>query len=201
MIKNSIQLKNAEKRLIEIQKEMYNNSLKYSGLELDLYNSGLAVEEEELLDQIIEYKKLVSLPFSDAIDLLFKKPVLIDNIGDLLAKLRIAAKLSQKDMAKRLGWEQSNLSRFESENYNSQTINKIVEYASSLGIWLHVRPSLTEELNILEKKILETRKPYIPVAPDIATTSTEYVLDSTGDSTYTQKSVIASSDVLEVSSI
>jgi transcriptional regulator with XRE-family HTH domain len=48
-------------------------------------------------------------------------------------------------MAELLGWEQSNLSRFENENYSSQTISKIVEFASALGIYLHVTPSLTEE--------------------------------------------------------
>src|SRR5574341_1136662 len=104
MIKSPIQLKNAEKRLAEIQKLMYENSKKYAGLDLEIQNAGLDIEEVELLDQIIEYKKLRSLPFSDAISLLFDKPILIDNIGDLLSKIRIAAKLSQSEMAERLGW-------------------------------------------------------------------------------------------------
>src|SRR3990172_9078299 len=144
MIKSSAQLKNAEERLVSIQKLLAENSQKYSGLELEVYNMGLVIEEKNLLDQIIEYKKLKELPFPDAVISLLRKPVLIDNIGELLAKLRIAAKLSQSEMAQRLGWEQSNLSRFESENYNSHTINKIVEYASLLGVWLHVHPSLIE---------------------------------------------------------
>lgn len=152
MIKTSAQLRNAQERLNIIQKLLGENGQKYSGLELEVHNMGLIIEENDLYEQIIEYRKLRELPFTDAIDFLSKKPVLIDNIGEFLAKLRIAAKLSQSEMAKHLGWEQSNLSRFESENYSSQTINKIVEYASMLGVWLHVRPSLTEEVEVAKKR-------------------------------------------------
>jgi transcriptional regulator with XRE-family HTH domain len=96
------------------------------------------------------------------------KPILIDNISELLSKLRIAANLSQHEMADKLGWEQSNLSRFENENYNSQTISKIVEYVSALGVWLHITPSLTEEIKP-ENKMVKLRNSK-PIYSDTATT-------------------------------
>jgi transcriptional regulator with XRE-family HTH domain len=144
MIKNVVQLKNAERAIESIRTKINEFNAKYSGIERDFYVNPMEIEERELLRQIEEYKKLVELPFENAV-LEQGKPILIENIGELLAKLRISAKLTQKEMAMRLGWKQSNLSRFESENYSSQTINKIVEYASNLGVWLKISPSLAEE--------------------------------------------------------
>ncbi|MBN2117907.1 MAG: helix-turn-helix transcriptional regulator [Anaerolineales bacterium] len=152
MIKSSVQLKCAEERLGSVRQLISEYNEKYSGIELELYSAPLIVEERQLLAEIVEYKKLKELPFVGAINYLHYQSLLIDNIGELLSKLRIAAKLSQSEMAQKLGWEQSNLSRFESENYNSQTINKIVEYASALGIWLHIFPSLSEDLEIRAEK-------------------------------------------------
>lgn len=200
MIKNSIQLKNAEKRLSEIQKIMFENGKKYAGLEFEMQNIGLAIEESELFNQIIEYKKLKTLPFSEAISFLFTKPILIDNIGDLLSKLRIAAKLSQSDMAQRLGWKQSNLSRFENENYSSQSISKIVEYASSLGVWLHIRPSLTEEPGILDKGTMET-KPYEIITKSADSTSMAPFEDEFDVLSLSSKNIPTSSNLSEVISI
>jgi transcriptional regulator with XRE-family HTH domain len=151
------------------------------------------------LDKIIEYKKLKELPFTDAITSLLSRPVLIDNIGELLAKLRIAAKLSQSDIAQRLGWQQSNLSRFESENYNSQTINKIVEYASLLGVWLHVQPSLTEEAEIKGKKKPEIKAQKLNLL-DTVSTSISYSDDNIDDSLQT-KSYFVTSEKQDVDSI
>ena len=153
MIKNSVQLKRAEERFASIRQTLEEYNKKFSGIELELYTAPLIIEENSLLEQIAEYKKIKSLPFVEAINSVLDKPILLDNVSELLSKLRIAAKLSQAEMAEKLGWEQSNLSRFESENYSSQTVNKIVEYASSLGVWLHIRPSLLEEPIVSEEKI------------------------------------------------
>ncbi|MGA2505510.1 MAG: helix-turn-helix transcriptional regulator [Anaerolineales bacterium] len=145
MIKNNAQLKNAQRIIDSIRQNITELSGKYAGDELDFYVGPLEIEVEELESQIEEYKKLIELPFEQAVKQL--NPFLLDNISELLAKIRISAKLTQAEMAERLGWEQANLSRFENENYTSQTISKIIEFASSLGVWLHVIPTLTEELN------------------------------------------------------
>jgi len=63
-------------------------------------------------------------------------------------------------MAEKLGWQQPNLSRFESENYSSQTIAKITEFVGILGIYLHVMPSITEEpRNIIFKTVKPMKLP------------------------------------------
>src|SRR3990172_7129284 len=145
MIKNNRQLKIAQSKLAEIKQQIEEYHKQYSGVELDLYITPLCYQEAELQRSIEEYLELRRLNFKDAIKGPLDKPFLLDNISELLAKLRIAAKMTQGELADLLGWEQSNLARFESENYSSQTIAKVVEYASALDVWLHVIPSLTEK--------------------------------------------------------
>jgi transcriptional regulator with XRE-family HTH domain len=145
MIKNDSQLKRAQKRLEEVQESIKKYRQLYTGADLIFYTTPLTYEEHELSSEIEIYQKLKSLPLEINILEMQNKSHLIDNIGELLTQLRLAAKLTQAQLAEQLGWEQSNLSRFESENYSSQSISKIVEFASALGIWLYVTPSLTEK--------------------------------------------------------
>jgi transcriptional regulator with XRE-family HTH domain len=146
MIKNNIQLRRAVARLHEIRQQISDIQDEYSGFELELLITPLNDEAEELETEIREFQQLRNLALKKAVLGPLKEPILLDNIGELLSKLRIAANLTQQEMADQLGWQQSNISRFENESYHSQTIGKIVEYASSLGIWLHVTPSLTEKV-------------------------------------------------------
>lgn len=147
MIKNKNQLKRAQVRFRFIQDQIEQYQSQYSGIDLELYVLPLMDEKDELLQEIMEYQELRDLSLEENVQGLLSEPIIIDNISELLAMLRIAAKLSQDEFANRLGWKQSNLSRFESENYSSQTVSKIVEFASALGIWLHVTPSLTEKIS------------------------------------------------------
>lgn len=147
MIKNKNQLKRAQVRFRFIQDQIEQYQSQYSGIDLELYVLPLKDEKDELMQEILEYQELRDLSLEENVQGLLSEPIIIDNISELLAMLRIAAKLSQDEFANRLGWKQSNLSRFESENYSSQTVSKIVEFASALGIWLHVTPSLTEKIS------------------------------------------------------
>ncbi|MCB8991836.1 MAG: helix-turn-helix domain-containing protein [Ardenticatenaceae bacterium] len=147
MIKNRRQLIQAKKRMSKLRGRL--EKLKESNYEPDetkAFTAPLVFELEELEEQIEEYEGLVKESLAESIQGRLTKPVLLDEIGELLAKLRIASGLTQKDVADLLGWKQSNVSRFESENYQSQTISKVAEYADGLGVWLYVIPEL-EELN------------------------------------------------------
>lgn len=142
MIKNDNQLRRAQTRLRRVVELIDEYSNKYFGIELDIYTLPLVDEEEELRKEIFTYQELKELSFEDAMAGPLSEPVLIDNIGIVLTNLRIASKITQAEMANMLDWEQPNLSRFENENYSSQTIKKVVQYASTLGVYLNVFPSL-----------------------------------------------------------
>ncbi len=163
MIRNNRQLLHAKKRLAEIYSEIETIREQYSGIEEEIYTVPLENSVEDLISEIGEFNELINSSFHDAVDGVLKKPNLLDDIGELLTKLRIAKGISQTEMAEMLGWQQSNLSRFESGNYGSQSIAKIIEYADSLGVWLYVVPHL-EELNPEDKFVIDTRPSSIDVA-------------------------------------
>ena len=144
MIKNDIQMKRVLARINQLLEEISDLELGPAGPETDFFVSHLQKELESLRAGVRQYDSLRTQPFGVAIDTELREPVLLENVGSLLAKLRIASKLSQAEMAEKLGWHQSNLSRFESDNYSSQTLSKISQYVSALGVWLQVVPSLTE---------------------------------------------------------
>jgi transcriptional regulator with XRE-family HTH domain len=144
MIKNEIQLSSVRNRISELNAQLERINDKYKGIELELLSEPILDEIREFEYEIQEYELLRSLSLEDAISSLLRQPVLLEDISDLLAKLRIAAGLTQEDLATRLGWQQSNLSRFENSNYSSQTVAKVLEYASALQVWLHVCPSASE---------------------------------------------------------
>lgn len=175
MIKNDIQLKRAQDKLDKVKTEIKEFELLPPGIGREILILPLLAEVKELENDINEYQDITSLPFEETIQRLRSNPMLIDHIGELLSKLRLAFGLTQEQLAEMLGWDQPNISRFESENYNSQTIGKVVEYASALGIYLHVSPSLSQRVPIIkilkdvakEKQTvtdsteIQTRKPLI----------------------------------------
>lgn len=147
MIRNDNQLRSAKKSLKEIVRGIKKiREDHFSDKLLDLFIIPLLDHKFQIEDEINTFVFLRDSPFEEGIKYLSENPGIIENIGELLTMLRIAAKVTQSELAENLGWSQSNISRFESENYSSQTIKKIVEYSSKLGVWLNISPSLSEKL-------------------------------------------------------
>jgi len=142
MIRNDGQALRTRRRIAQIRHEIRGLESEYSGDELDFWASQLRDEEIQLKSELNEYYQLKKMSLEDAVTSILQTPTLLENVGDLLAKLRIAANLTQEEMAKRLGWRQPNLSRFENENYCSQSVNKVSEFAGSLGVQLLVVPGI-----------------------------------------------------------
>lgn len=144
MIKDSRQLDFARRTIRELQEEIKNVKEKYEEHEWEFFIDGPARQIQKLEGEIEEYVGLSSESLEQAVNGRLKKPLLLEEIGELLAKIRIAAGLTQAETAARLGWQQSNLSRFENEDYQSQTIAKIAEYLDEFGVWLYLVPELEE---------------------------------------------------------
>ncbi len=145
MIKHDGQLVQARTQLQKIRQNIERLRERYTGLELQLLANPMSRFAAEIEAEITEFQELKGLDLKEAIGAALAAPAPLGNIGRLLTRLRIAAGLTQGELASRLGWQQPNLSRFESETYHSQTIAKVVEYASALGVWLSVTPSLAEQ--------------------------------------------------------
>ena len=144
MIKNERQLVRARQLIAQVEAEIAEIENTTHPTESEFFAAPLRQDINKLRSEIQEYLQLRALPFQAAVSYIQNDPAPLEDIGSLLAKLRIAAKITQEQMAQTLGWHQSNISRFESENYSGQTIAKVSEYAGALGVWLHVSPSLTE---------------------------------------------------------
>lgn len=83
---------------------------------------------EELQEQLSEYEALVA----------GEKPVLeLDSLAELpraLIQARIAAGLSQSDMAERLGLKPQQIQRYEATDYSAASLERIQEVARALGV-------------------------------------------------------------------
>lgn len=90
--------------------------------------------------------KFKPIPFKDVFDRAMKDPEIkaeYDRLGpeyeiiNALIKKRIAKKISQKDLAKKIGTKQSALSRLESGTYNPSLLF-LKKVAAALDCQLHI---------------------------------------------------------------
>jgi transcriptional regulator with XRE-family HTH domain len=190
MIKNEAQLARVTARIRQLTEELRQagdtKQTPIRGLTLSSLNAELA----RLQLEVDEYHQLRSLPTHSAIQAIAMRPHRLEEVGELMSKLRIASKLTQAQMAATLGWRQPNLARFESPNYASQTIAKVSEYAGALGLWLHIYPSTSEEPPKVAFQV--TREGQFPVLVDLL--STESVTEGQPRQTTTDFGTLRSSN-------
>ncbi len=93
---------------------------------------------DDFTSQMQEYEALINRDESEPI--VFE----IDSLSQLprvLIQARIAAKISQKELAERLGIEESLLQRYEDREYESATMMQLIEISEVLGI--SIQPKTT----------------------------------------------------------
>ena len=93
---------------------------------------------DDFTSQMQEYEALINRDESEPI--VFE----IDSLSQLpcvLIQARIAAKISQKELAERLGIEESLLQRYEDREYESATLTQLLEISDILGI--SIQPKTT----------------------------------------------------------
>jgi len=112
--------------LANAQAELSNSSLhpKLAQAQCD----GLLSVVEELQEQISEYESLRAA----------KLPVIrstsFDQFGSALIKARIAAGLSQRALADRLGIKEQQIQRYEADGYQSASFRRLNEVADAIGV-------------------------------------------------------------------
>jgi transcriptional regulator with XRE-family HTH domain/Zn-dependent peptidase ImmA (M78 family) len=93
---------------------------------------------ETLLAEIQDYEELRSGKTS-AIEL-----TSLAELPDGLIRARIAAGLTQKDLAERLGWHEQQIQRYEASKYEGATFSRVVDVADAIGV------SIRKQLEILK---------------------------------------------------
>jgi transcriptional regulator with XRE-family HTH domain len=91
---------------------------------------GLASLLEELREDLKRYEALQSGKACTS------KIASIDDLPRSLIEARIAARMTQADLADRLGLKEQQIQRYESTDYNTASLAKILEVAHALGLKL-----------------------------------------------------------------
>ena len=133
MIKTEAEYLEAKKRLEkEFQAlEVHQGKMKKAGLTKDqihLAIDPLATFALQLQEEVEEYEKLKRGQF----DLLEN----LNGIGHLLVALRIFKGMKQKELAEKMGVNESQVSRDERNEYHGASVEKIQKVLSALGVTL-----------------------------------------------------------------
>jgi len=92
-----------------------------------LEENALRSQLDELRDAMQQYERLRSSG---------RAPIHIDALADLphaLVKARIAAGLSQKELAERLGLKEQQIQRYEATDYSGASLSRISQVVEALG--------------------------------------------------------------------
>lgn len=93
----------------------------------------LVGQYEELMSELSEYEML---RFGQRLDF---RVTSLDELPIALIRARIASGLTQKDLAERLGLSEQQIQRYESTEYASASMSRVLEVARTLGIQIDSR--------------------------------------------------------------
>lgn len=106
-----------------------------------------AVESQlnDLREEIEEYERLINT-YSRKPRVFTLKSV--ESLPQALIEARIAKKLSQKELAERLGLKEQQIQRYEATNYASASLTRVIKISQVLGIKL---PSSSRKVRVARK--------------------------------------------------
>jgi DNA-directed RNA polymerase sigma subunit (sigma70/sigma32) len=135
IIKNEQQYQNSldclrrfEKSVAELES---NETLKSDPVRWQLYRDSYQSQVEELKAEIAEYERLMSCHQSQPIQI---KVESLNKLPDALIKARIAAKMSQQELAEILGIEAERVRQYEDSDYQCASFVEILEVSTVLGV-------------------------------------------------------------------
>jgi ribosome-binding protein aMBF1 (putative translation factor) len=105
--------------------------------------SALESQLDDLREELTEYEAL-TIHGNDE-PLVFELNSL-EALPLALIKARIATKLSQKDLAERLGLKEQQIQRYEATEYASANLARVIEVSQVLGMKLQARTGIEVEL-------------------------------------------------------
>ena len=162
MIKNDRQYEYSKKKLHELEKDLKAIRKEYHSdkNKVALLSQGYIEHIVQFKDEIKEYEDMVKAPFPEVL--------LIHNFNKIsrsIVKLRIARKITQEELAQRVGCKQSDISRLERDDYCGYTIGQLDKIMAALGVNI-VLNLIPKESAIAEQERRERKelKKYIELA-------------------------------------
>jgi ribosome-binding protein aMBF1 (putative translation factor) len=151
MIKNERQYritKTQVQRFEEALKDLANDEeekRRENPLLFEVQVSAIESQLEDLREELAEYEALTA--HSEGKPFVFELPSL-EALPLALIKARIAAKLSQKDLAERLGLKEQQIQRYEATEYASASLARVFEVSQVLGLNLQSVGQFKVELKL-----------------------------------------------------
>lgn len=157
MIKNKRQYEYSKRKLHELEEDLEAIRKKYyiDKNKVALLSQGYIEHIVQFKDEIKEYEDMIKAPFPEVLP--------IHNLNEInrsIVKLRIARKITQEELAQRVGCKQSDISRLERDDYRGHTITKLDEIIAGLGakIVLNLIPEESVSAEQERREIKELKK-------------------------------------------
>ncbi|MDH6098662.1 helix-turn-helix domain-containing protein [Anabaenopsis sp. FSS-46] len=161
MIKNEQQYQNSLAWLQRFEQsiaELDNNEqLKAEPKRWKLHRDSYQSQVDELKSEITEYERLInwdtSKPLKIQVDSLNKLP-------DALIKVRLAAKITQRELADRLGIAEQRVKEYEDTDYQCASFVEILEVSTALGVEFETATVQVDfaEIEAVKKSVDKWRK-------------------------------------------
>ncbi|OKH35415.1 DNA-binding protein [[Phormidium ambiguum] IAM M-71] len=108
-----------------------NESLKADQPRWQLHRDSYQSQVNELKSEIVEYERLINCDKSQPIQIKVEN---MNKLPDALIKARIAAKISQQELAEILGIEEQRVKQYEDTDYQCASFGEILEVSTVLGV-------------------------------------------------------------------
>lgn len=130
MIQNEHQYKITHTKLLELERAIVSletNPTNLSERLLKAEKKGIQVLIERLQSEIVEYDNLKQQKVAIQI-------TSVDDLAIALIKARIAAGMTQKELALKIGIQEQQIQRYEENHYASASLARLTQIARALGI-------------------------------------------------------------------
>lgn len=135
MIKNEQEYQNTLDCLRRFEKSVAelasNESLKAEPVRSQLYRDSYQSQVEELQAEIAEYERLINCPQNQPIYIQVES---MNKLPDALIKARIAAQMTQQELADILGFSEQQFKQYEDTDYQCASFGEILEVCTVLGV-------------------------------------------------------------------
>jgi len=154
MIKNDRQYEYSKKKLHELEKDLRATRKEYHSdkNKVALLSQGYIEHIIQFKDEIKEYEDMVKAPFPEVLPIHN-----LNKISRSIVRLRIARKITQEELAQRVGCKQSDISRLESDDYCGYTIGQLDKIMASLDVKI-VLNLIPKEIAIAEQERRERKE-------------------------------------------
>jgi len=133
-----------------------NESLKAEPVRWQLHRDSYQSQVNELKEEISEYERLLNYDKSQPIKI---KVESLNKLPDALIKARIAAQMSQNELAYLLGIDQQRVKQYEDTDYQCASFVEILEISTALGVEFETAVMQVdfEEIEAVKKSVAKWR--------------------------------------------